>query len=89
MFGYKLCLRRATFDSKIQVVIDLNGKNVSRLMKTWELCCGIVLLFAGGSFCPEASQKTRNSEARSSHWGTPRKINMEHNNGGLEDHFPF
>ena len=20
---------------------------------------------------------------------TPRKINMEHNNGGLEDHFPF
>ena len=22
-------------------------------------------------------------------WSTPRKINMEHNNGGLEDHFPF
>ena len=20
---------------------------------------------------------------------TPRKINMEHNHGGLEDHFPF
>ena len=22
-------------------------------------------------------------------WGTPPKINMEHNNGGLEDDFPF
>ena len=22
-------------------------------------------------------------------WDTPRKINMEHNHGGLEDHFPF
>ena len=22
-------------------------------------------------------------------WYTPRKINMEHNHGGLEDHFPF
>ena len=23
------------------------------------------------------------------HGTTPRKINMEHNHGGLEDHFPF
>ena len=22
-------------------------------------------------------------------WVSPRKINMEHNNEGLEDHFPF
>ena len=22
-------------------------------------------------------------------YSTPRKINMEHNHGGLEDHFPF
>ena len=51
-----LCLRRATFARKIQVVIDLNAKDVSWLMKTWELCW-IVLLFAGGSFCPEVSQK--------------------------------
>ena len=22
-------------------------------------------------------------------WNTPLKINMEHNHGGVEDHFPF
>ena len=31
----------------------------------------------------------RISDSKSKSCSTPLKINMEHNHGGLEDHFPF
>ena len=53
--------------------------------------------YAGGF---QLSKKTTSSSVMASKWGgenrnasrngfTPRKIYMEHNNGGLEDHFSF
>ena len=36
-----------------------------------------------------SSLQVGGSLSRVSHQNTPLKINMEHNHGGLEDHFPF
>ena len=38
---------------------------------------------------PHSSLQVGGSLGRISHQNTPLKINMEHNHGGLEDHFPF